>query len=252
MSRNELSFSSWLLTLILFSFGLQVLHAALWPRQAQTIDGSTPTFNWQSPARLHHGVRSTPGNLVFSANGIEFRSEPRFSHRWAFIEVKTFDLVPRRLVLTDYENRRHDFPGVRHFRFDLKEPVPPAVAADLASRVSKPVVNADPDAKVDAFFMIPSRRATRLGGTNGILRFRGEGIDYVTAASRGSRSWCWADIQTIANPDPYHFRVGGYLETFDFELKQPLPSDLFDRLWDHVYARDLNVGASRGGERHAE
>ena len=72
-----------------------------------------------------------------------------------------------------------------------------------------------------------------------MLHFRKGGIDYVTAKGRGSRSWQWSDIQTIANPDPYHFRVQGFRETFEFELKQPMSRKLFDRLWDSVYARDL-------------
>jgi hypothetical protein len=135
VSQTYLSFSSWLALFVLSSFGLPVSYSALGLSQARTTDGSASTFNWQSPARLQHGLRSAPGDLVFTANGIEFRSEPRFSHRWAFTEVKTFDLTPREFVLVDYENRRHHLPGVRRFRFDLKEPVPPTVAAELANRV---------------------------------------------------------------------------------------------------------------------
>ena len=219
--------------------------------QEVELTGSTTALHWQSPARLHHGVKSTPGDLVFTANTIEFRSEPRFSHRWPFAEVKTFELSPQQLVLTDYENRRHHRPGERHFRFDLKQPVPPTVAAELAKRIGKPVVNVDPDAKADALFTIPARHGTCFGGTTGVLRFRDRGVDYVTTGGKGSRSWRWDEIQTIADPDPYHFRVTGYLETFEFELKRPMTSDLFDRVWDRVYARDLNV-ARAGGEQHAD
>jgi hypothetical protein len=249
---SRMFFRSTLIFFALLSFGPRASYPAQVLSQPQPTGVSPSTLHWQSTARLHHGVRSTPGDLVFTASGIEFRSEPQFSHRWALTEIKTFELIPRRLVLTDYENRRHHLPGVRHFRFDLKEPVPPAVAAELASRVSKPVINSDPDAKADAFFTIAARHGTRFGGTNGMLRFRAQGIDYVTTGTGGSRSWRWSEIQTIANPDPYHFGVGGYRETFDFELKQPLPRELFDRLWERVYARDLNVAASRGGEQHAE
>jgi hypothetical protein len=213
--------------------------------------GSTTALHWQSPARIHHGVKSTRGNLIFTANGIEFRSEPRFSHRWSFTEIKTLELRPQRLVVTDYENRGHHLSGTRHFDFDLQTPVPPAVAAELTNRVGKPVVNEDPEAKADALFTIPARHSTRFGGTNGILRFRDRGIDYVTTGGKGSRSWRWDEIQTIANPDRYHFHLGGYLETFEFELKQPMTTDLFDRVWDHVYARDLNA-ARAGGEHHAD
>jgi hypothetical protein len=140
---------------------------------------------------------------------------------------------------------------VRHFRLDLSEAVSAAIAAEVVHRVGKPVVNAAADENTKAFVSIPARHGTRFGGTNGTLRFRDEGIDYVTGTTGASRSWRWADIQTLANPDPYRFRVGGYLETFDFELKQPLSREVFDTLWDRVYARDLNISANQEGEQHA-
>ncbi len=208
--------------------------------------GESAPVHWQSPARLHHGLRATPGTLIIDANGVEFRSEQRLSHRWPFIEIESFDLAPHRLVLTDYENRGRHRPGDRKFRFDLKTNMPPGVAAELARRVGKPVRNGDPDPSAPSYATIPARHRTHTGGTNGTLRFREEGIDYVTTTNRGGRSWRWSDIQTLANPHPYHLRVGGYRETFDFELKQPLPPELFERLWDKVYARNLSVSPTGG------
>ena len=252
MTQKPLSFPSALALLALASACALSSDATPFHVIADTAEPNAAPLNWKSPARLRRGFKSTPGNLIFTASGVEFRSEPRFSHHWAFAEVKTFDLTAREFVLIDYENRHHRLPGIRHFRFDLKERVPPVVAAELAILVGKPVVNANPNGGAQAFFEIPARHGTPLGGTNGILRFREEGIDYVTARAEGGRSWRWADIETLANPDRYHLRVGGYRETFDFELKQPLPAEIFERLWDHLSARDLNIAAPGEGERHAE
>lgn len=237
---------SFLALLFLPLFGFPVSFPAPRPSQAQQSEAASSPFRWQSPARLRHGFKSTSGDLVFTANGIEFRPKARHSQRWTFVDVKTFDLTPRRFVLTDYENRKHHMPGERRFRFDLKEPVPPAVAAELAKRVGKPVVNGDPDAKAQSFSSISARHGTPFGGTNGTLRLRDQGIDYVTADGRGSRSWRWADIETLALPDPYHLRVAGYRETAAYELKEPLPREVFERLWDKVYAHDLKGLAIEG------
>ena len=216
-------------------------------------NNSTSTFHWQSPAKLHRGFKTATGTLIFNSSGIEFHSDdPRASHAWPYLEVKTFDLTSRRVVFTDYENHGHHLPGERHFRFDLNNSVPASVAAELAQRVNKPGQNGDPDPKAAAYLTVPARHGTRFGGTNGTLRFRDDGIDYVTSSGQDSRSWRWADIQTLANPTPYLLRVGGYLETFEFELKQPVSPELFDRLWDHIYARDLNVEHTPGGQHHAE
>jgi hypothetical protein len=156
------------------------------------------------------------------------------------------------VIIASYANRSHHLPGERRFRFDLDNSVPAPDATELTRRVIKPVQNGDPDPKATAYLTIPARHATRFGGTNGTLRFRDDGIDYVTSGGRDSRSWRWADIQTLANPTPYELRVGAYLETFEFELKQPLSRELFDSLWDHLYARDLNVAPAAGGKCHAE
>ena len=252
MTRKSLSFYSGVALLALASAGAPASYATPVYVPADTAEQNAAPLNWKSPARLHHSFKSTPGSLIFTASGIEFRSESRFSHRWAFGEVKTFELTAREFVLADYENRQHHLPGIRHFRFDLKERIPPAVAAELASMVGKPVVDADPDGGAQAFFEIPARHGTPLSGTNGTLRFRDQGIDYLSASAEGSRSWRWADIETLANPDRYHLRVCGYRETFDFELKQPLPGEIFERLWDHLYTRDLNIAAPREGEHHAK
>jgi len=229
------------------SFSIPILSASEGASSSQA--GS---LSWQSKARLRHRLASTPGDLVLDGQGVEFRPAKGSALRWPFVEIRTIDPAsPRHLSLTSYSNRHWHWPGDREFRFELGTPMPPAVAAVLVAKVGKPAVDGDPDPRAPSFARIPARHRTRTGGTNGVLHFREDGIDYVLTGAGGGRSWRWADIQTIANPDPYHFRVGGYLETFDFELKQPLPGNLFDRLWDRVYAPDLNV-TRRGGEQHAD
>ena len=69
----------------------------------------------------------------------------------------------------------------------------------------------------------------------------------MTTTGKGARDWRWSDIDTLTNPDPYHFVVTGYRETFDFELKEPMSPALFDQLWDRVYARDFKSMVPRGG-----
>jgi hypothetical protein len=212
-------------------------------------DQAAARLSWESAAHWRHGLTKTPGTLALTDSGIEFRAAKGPPLRWPFVEIQTFDLSPRRLTLTGYENRRWHFHGERRFRFDLESAVPPAVAAELAQRVAKPAENGVPDPHAPAFATLPTRHQTRGGGTNGVLQFRDSGIDYVTDPGHGARSWRWADIQTLALPDPYHLRVGGYRETFGFELKEPMSRELFDRLWNDVYARDLSGLNPKGGAR---
>lgn len=217
------------------------------PHTAQ--DPATTSPQWQSPANLRHLITRTRGTLLIDDRGVEFRPPKGPPLRWSYVEIQSFKLSARRLDIETYQNRSRHFPGDRKFHFDLKNGVPPAVAEEFARRVQKPVENGRPNPAAPAMASLPARHRTFGGGTNGVLRFRAGGIDYVAAGGRGSRSWRWSDIETIAHPDPYHFSVQGYRETFDFELKQPMSRKLFDQLWDAVYGRGLKGLAYSEGRR---
>ncbi|HET9177683.1 MAG TPA: hypothetical protein VFQ24_04915 [Terriglobia bacterium] len=206
--------------------------------QAKLGSGAGTTL-WQSPARLRHVISKTSGTLEINDRGVEFRPNKGSPLRWPYTEIRSFRLEANRLDLETYQNRGWHRSGDRAFHFRLTDPVPPSVAEALARRVQKPVENGRPDPDASCFASLPARHRTFGGGTNGALCFRDGGIDYVTSGGRGGRSWRWADIETIAHPGPYHFRMQGYRETFEFELKQPMSRKLFDRLWDAVYSRDL-------------
>jgi len=206
---------------------------------------STTSPNWQGPAKLHRKLGGTSGTLLIEAATVEFRPTKGASRQWPITEIKTLDLRPYRMLLTGYERRGGLRLGTRSFRFDLGQMMPASVAADLAARVGKPTRNRNPETKAPAFGMMPAHHRTPRGGSNGTLRFRDDGVDYVTQRANDSRSWRWADIEALSNLDPYHMVVSGYLETFSFDLKQPLPRDLFDRVADEVYqqkAADLRSG----------
>jgi hypothetical protein len=219
-------------------------------REAPVAAPLATTLNWQSQARLHHGLEGSPGTLTLSPDGLVFHPTKGSTLQWSFLEIQTFDLLsPRRLVITGYENRSWHGHGERKYRFDLSVVMPPDVAAELARRVAKPVRNADPDPTATSFATIPARHRTLAGGTNGTLHFGPDGIDYLTTNKQGGRSWRWSDIQTLAKPDPFQLRVNSYRETFTFELKQPMSRELFDRLWDEIYAHDLNGSAFSGSKK---
>jgi hypothetical protein len=202
---------------------------------------------WESTARLHRLLK-TPisGELIIDSEGVEFRS-PQFSRRWPFSGIHTFDLSNRDLTLTIYENRHWHEPGEQRFHFSASEKIPAATATMLASRVGRPARNGAPEPDAAVIATLPAYERGRFGGSNGTLRFRDTGIDFVSRDDRDSHNWRWSDIQTIANPDPYTFRITGYREIAAFELKQPISRKFFDRLWDRLYVRDLNLSTRTGG-----
>jgi hypothetical protein len=241
---------------IYFGVGMLFLLAGCLPARSQTerersanATQGQPAFPWQMRAQWRHGVlRKTSGTLTINDSGIMFHPSHGSPLHWSFEEIQTFDLTPRRFVLTGYENRQWHLHGERSFRFDLRAGMPPRVAAALARKVGKPSENGVPSLSGRPFAVIAARHRTLFGGTNGGLRFQQNGIDYVTESGRGARSWRWDDIETLTLPDPYHLIVGGCRESFTFELKRPMSHALFDRVWDLAYAQDLS-GLQAAGER---
>ncbi len=225
------------------------LAAILTAGSGRAFGVSDPATHWQAAAEWHRfPKRAVSGTLLIDNGGVEFRSA-KFTGRWTYVGIHTFDLSARGLTLTSYEVRPWHAPGERRYRFTFIEPIPAAVAAAMTARVGKPVRNGVPVEDGPALAEIPAHLRARFGGSNGTLRLKDEGIDYVTEDARDSRSWRWADIQTIANPDPYELRVTAYREIAEFELKQPLSRAIFERLWDRLYAVNLNLSAAKGAGR---
>lgn len=228
-----------------------LLIAAFPALPGEAVFAQNPLAVWQSSAQFHQVLKTAiRGMLIFDSIGVEFKS-PKFSQRWVYDEIKTFDLSgDRELTITDYENRHWHEPGERRFRFTLSQPMPPGIAAGLTTGVGRPVINGNPYPSAPSAAVIaelPAHHRQRFGGSNGTLRLREDGIDYVAADGRDGRSWRWADIQTLANPNPWEFRVTAYREIVEFDLKRPLSGELFDRLWNSLYAQDLNIAPPNGG-----
>jgi hypothetical protein len=191
---------------------------------------------WQTSAKWERPLHpSLGGTIVVDREGVKFQTA-RGVWDWSYENIRTLDLSPRELVVVGYENRRWNTPGQRSYYFRLSQPMPPDVASQLTTRVGKPSRNGLPEPESSALAVIPAHRRARFGGSNGILRLKTDGIDFVSADGRHSGAWRWADLQTLANPDPYELRLTGYREIVAFDLKTPLHRAIFETLWDRLYA----------------
>ncbi len=223
--------------------------------QANKPAGSEKIFlSWKSPAKLRHVAGGEKGDISIGTDGIEFRSAKGRTVKVPYLEVQTFQILPHRLTIETYQNRKLHMPGIERYRFNLTEIVSPEVAAALAREVQRPSQNAVPDTASQGITILAHHR-TLTGGTNGVLRFRDGGIDYVTEVAGDSRSWRWADLQTLSTPDPYHLLVFGYRDTYTFDLKEILPQSLFYRLVDALDSQNaaepgMNTPSLKGSEKH--
>lgn len=216
---------------------------------AESSNSASSALHWRSAAQLHRmfPLSKVRGTLFLGAGGVEFVSDSGEKRKWTALDFETFTIKPHKLVLHTYHDRGLHRPGAEAKEFSLTESVPPAVAAWLAGYFGRPSRNAVPDTAstnnasttVDHQSVAVHHRAV-FGGSNGVLRFRDGGIDYVATSSGESRSWRWEDIQTLSLPSPYRLYVFGYKDTFTFDLKEPLDRTLYEHATAAVSAYQEN------------
>src|SRR5215469_17742616 len=92
----------------------------------------SPDEEWKTAAKWHRGLKTAVlGSLLLDGDGVEFRSA-KFTRRWKYLEIHSFDLSGRELTLLTYQNRAWHEPGERPFRFTFNEGgLPPEIAALL-------------------------------------------------------------------------------------------------------------------------
>src|ERR1700675_1838652 len=77
--------------------------------------------SWQTAAKWHRlAKKAVPGTLLLDDDGVEFRSA-KFNQRWAYVEIRSFDLSTRELTITGYQNRHWHEPREQRFQFTLSE-----------------------------------------------------------------------------------------------------------------------------------
>lgn len=231
-------------------------QAAEGAANAQNSPSASTAFEWRTPAQLKRLFPRPKehGTLILDSRGLEFVSESGHRQRWTALDLQTFTIASHKLVLHTYYNRGLGRLGEDAKEFRLTESVPPSVAVWLAGYFGRPSRNEVPDANAPGIAGIPADRLSVpvhhravFSGSNGVLRFRQGGIDYVTNTPGDSRSWRWEDIQTLSEPNPYRLYVFGYQDTFTFDVKEPIDRALFDRATAAIsaYAERQSSSAAR-------
>ena len=186
-----------------------------------------------------HALGTCQGKLILSDQEIRYEaSDGKHSRSWPYIDIQKVDVVsPTRLNLRTFESASwKKLAKDRVFEFSVIEGQLTVEHQEfLRSKLSRPIVarlvqqgNVNP-------VSLPVRHRHRLGGCEGRLQVEEDRLIYSTDHSSDNRAWKLNEIETIGSPDPYHFRVTTYNETFTFDLKSPLSSKLYDALWKKVY-----------------
>src|SRR5262249_47361289 len=186
-----------------------------------------------------HTLRSCQGKLTMADQEIRYEaSDGKHSQAWSYIDIQKLDVVsPTQIILKAFESASWKKVGKdKTFEFKLTEgQLTVADQEFLRSKLSRPMVARLTDHKEKTLSAIPVRHRHRVGGCQGHLQVEEDRLVYSSDRSNDNRIWKLSEIETIGSPDPYHFRVTTYNETFTFDLKSPLDSKIYDRLWKKIY-----------------
>jgi hypothetical protein len=198
--------------------------------------------------------KDEPGLLRIDASGLEYRStNGKTSVRVPFIDIYELDLSDSSAVRFEtYEMLKRKLSGRRSYEFRLRA----SRAAEendrlmefVSSRVKRPVLGIRSiSARLD--FEIAAYHRHVLNGCSGTLQISAEGIRFLSSKEDHSRTWPYAEIETVGGADSFSFRIATIAETFNFDLKEPLPKEASDLMWRRVYDLPSRYGAGSAGER---
>ena len=183
--------------------------------------------------------KDEPGQLRINSSGIEYRSVKGKSLRLPFIEVREMDLSdPSVIRIETYEMLKRKLSGRRSYVFRLHSPRGiqdnDRLVIFFSERIRRPILSSQTiSAKPE--FEIPAYHRHVLSGCNGTLQITLEGIRFLSIKDDHSRTWRYSEIETFGGSDPFSFRVTTLAETFTFDLKEPLPKEAYESVWQRVY-----------------
>ena len=178
------------------------------------------------------------GALTIDRSGVHYRSKnEKTVLDFAFDDIREADVSdPRKVRLFSYERAKKRLARPRLYQFKILEGTTgEALAAFLVERLERPVVGAYGIQEGAGGIRAYHRHV--LGGCDGSLRFDGDAVGFDSTNQKHSRTWVYADIETIGTTDPFHFRLTTYAETYNFDLKERLSPEDYRSIWRSLYSQ---------------
>lgn len=197
--------------------------------------------------------RGEPGKLEIDQSGISYESKNgKTSLQVPLANIWEADISdPGSIAIETFDRGKLTLGQRTTYRFRLRAaPDRQALARFFAERLQRPVIGQYSIAG-PAPFEIPAYHRHVLGGNHGTIRIGTGAIEFISEKPKDSRTWPYPDIETIGSPDPFHFRVTSFAETYTFDLKERLPERAYDFAWQRVYQPLGKNPGSRAQEGHS-
>ena len=194
------------------------------------------------------------GKVQIGEKAITYEASKKDESRtWEYPNIQYLDRIsPKEFVILTYEDRRLVLGRDRQFHFVITEgELDDGLFHTITARLGKPVTDRVVPAQVAAEYSVPAKHLHTFGGCEGVLKFAGDTIYYVTEHREDAREWkLGRDIQSVWSADPYQLEIHAYdnnrrefsrTRVYNFQLKEALNLDFYRNLKLKLYnleARD--------------
>lgn len=218
--------------------GLSVIVLAVLAAPAAALD---------FPARHNHWRGGCAGILTLDAGGAAFRQvgakKQPHQWRWSWDDIQRLEIGDdRRVRVRTYRDSRARLGKDVEYEFLLDGSPDLAPAFELMRTAADARLEARlaaAGAKLE--WELPAKRIRKTGGALGVLRVFEDRLVFAADKPGESRTWLDPDIAVLSSSGPLHLSVtaAGRGETYEFQLRQSLSPERYERLW-------LRLEAPRG------
>lgn len=205
-------------------------------------------------ARHNHLRKACSGVLVFGERGVAFEGKGKKAHRfgWDYSGIQQLLVEPARIRLLTYEDVKWKLGADRELEFQAVAGDFRAAYQTLKSRMDQRLVGALAEG-AEPLWEAPAKLLGLVAGAQGRLVLAADRVVFDSPRPGRSRTWLDRDIENISSTGPFEFtltshersrRHYGSRKSFQFQLRQPLPEQTYNRLW-----RRLTEARHHSGEQ---
>ena len=217
--------------------GCLILAGAMWASAAQFT------------VRHKHLNGSCTGVLTVDEDGVRFAGPKGHAWTWKYPEIQELKLGRREILVVSYHDDLLRLGADRTYRFDGE--IPARQLYDLMKdRMDQRLVAAISDQPAGPEWSIPVKRLGSLRGSQGLLAFGPDSVVFSTDAAGQSRTWRYADIDSISSSGPFQLTVTtferarshyGDRKGFNFQLKQPITEARYNAIWLEIERKNGRI-----------
>jgi hypothetical protein len=194
----------------------------------------------QFTVRHEHLRGGCAGAMTVDENGVRFTGAKRHVWSWKYDDIQQLRLAPESIYILTYKDSKLRLGKDREYNFTGKMPAEELYAL-LKERMDQRFVAAVGEAIGLPTWSVPAKHLRPVIGSEGTLQFTAEAIVYSTPTKTESRTWRYADIESIASSGPFQLTITTLEKGFNFQLKQPITEARYNQLWLQIEKRNGRI-----------